>query len=223
MNAQPQPLVIEGMAMLAKTWGGHDVRSQPEEGDEGGDAGDLVPGRDLKFADLVLIDEHAKRLVGEYVVQAFFNGGAPDKPRERLFSTFSKIRLDETFKNCVVIVTFGVANDQVRLEPATIKNLWVKFSKTHALELTCTVVAARPRTLEVLDLESFGGKPVHVVLQFGPVVEQPSEQVQLPLQQPAAADKTRVLAPGQAEQEAETERQLGEALRGLESQQTAAA
>lgn len=207
--------------MLAKTWGGHDVRSQPEEGDEGGDAGDLVPGRDLRFADMVLTDDQAKRLVGEYVNQAFFNSGAPDKPRERLFATFSKIRLDGTFKNCVVVVTFGVANDQVQLEPATIKNMWVKFSKTNALELTCTVVAARPRTLQVLDLESFGGKPVHVALHFGPIVEQSSEQGQLPLQQSTEnttpIDKTRVLEPGQAEREADAQRQLTEALRGLET------
>lgn len=219
MNAQLQPLTIENGAILAKRFAGHDVRSQPEEGDEGGDAGELLPGRDLRFTEIVLDEKQFDGLIGEHAARLFFNSRA-NKPAERAFTTFDYIPLNTQYKNCVAIITFGVGNDEVRIEPATFKNMRVKFNKTDRAELSCTVSGPRPRSLSVLDLESFGGKPVNVKLIFGAQVEDAGQE-QLPLPTPTQGEgtpieRTRILEPGQAEAEAETQRQLGEALRGLE-------
>lgn len=215
-----QPLTIENGAMLAKRFAGHDVRSQPEEGDEGGDAGELLPGRDLRFTEIVLNEAQFDALLGELASRVFFNSRA-DKPSERAFTTFDYLPLNTQYKNCVVIITFGVSNEEVRIEPATIKNMRVKFNKTDRAELSCTVSGPRPRSLAVLDLESFGGKPVNITLVFGALLEEGAQE-QLPLQATAdstTVERTRILEPGQAEREAETQRQLGEALRGLERDQ----
>lgn len=220
MNAELQPLIIENGAILAKRFAGHDVRSQPEEGDEGGDAGELLPGRDLRFTEIVLDENQFDGLIGEHASRLFFNSRA-NKPAERAFTTFDYVPLNTVYKSCVVIITFGVGNDEVRIEPATIENMRVKFNKTDRAELSCTVSGPRPRSLSVLDLESFGGKPVNIKLVFGALAEEGGQE-QLPLQtsqEGTPVERTRVLEPGQAEREAETQRQLGEALRGLEAQQ----
>jgi hypothetical protein len=222
MNAQQQPLTIENGAILAKRFAGHDVRSQPEEGEEGGDAGELLPGRDLRFTEIVLDEKQFDALLGELASRVFFNTRA-NQPSERAFTTFDYIPLNTQYKNCAVLITFGVSNEEVRIEPATIKNMRVKFNKTDRAELSCTVSGPRPRSLAVLDLESFGGKPVNVRLIFGAEVEDAGQE-QLPLPTPTAGtpmERTRILEPGQAEAEAETQRQLGEALRGLEREQQA--
>lgn len=220
MNAELQPLIIENGAILAKRFAGHDVRSQPEEGDEGGDAGELLPGRDLRFTEIVLDEKQFDGLIGEHAARLFFNSRA-NKPAERAFTTFDYIPLNTIFKNCVVTITFGISKDEVRIEPATIKNMRVKFNKTDRAELCCTISGPRPRSLSVLDLESFVGKPVNIKLVFGAMVEETGQE-QLPLSSPqdgTPVERTRVLEPGQAEREAETQRQLGEALRGLEREQ----
>jgi hypothetical protein len=215
-----QPLTIENGAILAKRFAGHDVRSQPEEGDEGGDAGELLPGRDLRFTEIVLDEKQFDALLGELASRVFFNSRA-NQPSERAFTTFDYIPLNTQYKNCVVIITFGVSNEEVRIEPATIKNMRIKFNKTDRAELSCTVSGPRPRSLAVLDLESFGGKPVNIKLVFGALAEEGGQE-QLQLQtssEGAPVERTRILEPGQAEREAETQRQLGEALRGLERDQ----
>jgi hypothetical protein len=221
MNAELQPLIIENGAILAKRFAGHDVRSQPEEGDEGGDAGELLPGRDLRFTEIVLDEQQFDGLIGEHAARLFFNSRA-NKPAERAFTTFDYIPLNTQFKNCTVTITFGISKDEVRIEPATIKNMRVKFNKTDRAELCCTVSGPRPRSLSVLDLESFVGKPVNIKLVFGALAEEGGQE-QLPLtsssQEGTPVERTRILEPGQAEREAETQRQLGEALRGLEREQ----
>lgn len=221
MNATVQPLVIEALAMLAKTWGGHDVRSQPEEGEEGGDAGELVPGRELRFADIVLTDDQINRLIGDKAVHAFFNI-VPDKPRERMFSSFSKIRLDDKYKNCNVAITFGVSNSLVTIERATIKNINIKFTKTGDIAMGCTVVGPRPRCLEVIDLEEFGGKSVNVRIAFGPVDSNSEQQGELPLQQSQASSEEKPANDDEAQLD-EAQRQYNEALEGIEGKQQNAA
>jgi hypothetical protein len=211
-----EPLTIQNGAILAKRFAGHDVRSQPEEGDEGGDAGELTPGRDLRFTEIVLDEKQFDALLGDLASRVFFNTRA-NQPSERAFSSFDYIPLNTQYKNCVVVITFGVSNEEVRIEPATIKNMRIKFNKTDRAELSCTVSGPRPRSLAVLDLESFGGKPVNIMLVFGALSEEGGQE-QLPLPSPAegtSVERTRILEPGQAEREAETQRQLGEALRGL--------
>jgi len=64
-----------------------------------------------------------------------------------------------------------------------------------------------PGAQQDLPLNTFGAKGA-------PATESKSNGNQAP----PPIDKTRVLSPGQAEREAETQRQLGEALRGLEKQ-----
>lgn len=214
MNAQTQPLVIEALAMLAKTWGGQDVRSEPEEGDEGGDAGDLVPGRELKFSGMVLTVEHMEQLIGKGITAMLFNT-VNGQRQGWAFPSFSKIPIDDKYKNCEVVITFGVTNNVVKIERATIKNIRCKRTKTNDLEMNCTVVGIRPRCMEVLDLEDFAGKPVNVRLEFGPVDHESEQQqeLHLPPADATSSDRTRVLTPGQAENEAAVSDQLRDGLR----------
>jgi len=210
-------MVIKGYCTLAKKFGGHDVRSQPEEGDEGGDAGELVPGREQRITGLLLDNAQFDALVGEHASRVFFNG-SPDRPLQRAFQSFSRIKLDDKYKNCTVLLRFGVENCEVRIEAATLKNLAVEFTKMDRAQLCCTYVGTRPRTLEALDLEDYAGEQIYVELYFGSMEQRTGEQPQLPLEQ-APVDKTRIVGSAEQEQQnAETERQLGEALRGLESQ-----
>jgi hypothetical protein len=178
-------LLIAGLARLAKTWGGHDVRSEPEDGEEGGDAGELVPGRELRITELPIEQDHFERLVGAGAWNSFFNEEA-DRPAERAFASFSRLKLDDKFKNCAVEIVFGVQAKSVTIDSATIKNITLKFGKTSKPEMSCTIVGARPRSIEVLDLEEFGGKPITVTLAFGPVARD-SEQQTLTLEQPAVS------------------------------------
>jgi hypothetical protein len=219
MNTTTNPLTISAPAMLAKRWSGHDVHSQPEEGEEGGDAGELVPGREIRLTDITLNDEQINALLGEFATRAFFTT-VQDKPRERVFSSFSRIRLDDKYKNCEVTIVFGLANNEITIDRATIKNLSVKFDKNAIVQLSCTVVGPRPHCLEMLTLEQFGGKLVNVAISFGPVQHAGEEQKQLSLQPPPVDNKSKA-ANDDTDRQADADRQLEEAARGLEAQAAA--
>jgi hypothetical protein len=214
-----QVLMILAPAMLAKRWSGHDVRSEPEEGDEGGDAGELVPGREIRLTDITLNDEQIDALLGELATQAFFTT-VQDKPRERAFTSFSRIRLDDKYKNCEAKIVFGLANHEITIDRATIKNLSLRFEKNAVVQLSCTIVGPRPRSLEMLELEEFGGKIVNVSISFGPVQRDSEEQQALNLQQPPVDNKSKA-ANDDTNRQADHDRQLEEAARGLEAQAAA--
>lgn len=178
-------IVIEGLARLAKTWGGHDVRSEPEEGEEGGDAGELVPGRELRIMELPVDQPIFDALVGDGAWNSFYNCEAGKIP-EPAFGSFSKLKLDAKFKNSAVDIVFGVAKQAIRIDAATIKNISFRF-KGAKPELSCAIVGARPRSIEVLDLEGFGGKPIDVRLALGALARDAEQQQALPLDQAQAS------------------------------------
>lgn len=222
-------------AILSERFAGHNVRPQTEGGEEGGDAGEPIPARDYKLTGITLTKNQFEAIVGENSFESFFNQ-TKNAPLEPAFSSFKQIWLDDAYKNCAV--TFGLGNTNTREVEvkggAKIKNLSVKFPKAcnerACAELSCTVTVSLPRTLASMDLDQYGGKEIRVSLRFGALDEsmkdgdddKQGDLVKKAEESDAAAkapvDKTRVLAPGQADREAETERQLGEDLRGLEKQ-----
>lgn len=220
-------------AILAERFAGHNVRPHTEGGEEGGDAGEPVPARDYKLTGITLTKNQFESIVGENSFESFFNQ-TKNAPLEPAFSSFKQIWLDDTYKNCAV--TFGLGNTNTREVEvkggAKIKNLSVKFPKAcnerACAELSCTVTVSLPRTLAAMDLDQYGGKEIRVSLRFGSLDESAKdadddkqgdlvkEAEEKAGKGDAPVDKTRVLAPGQAEREADAARQIGEALRGLE-------
>lgn len=206
-------------ATVAKNWKGHHVRSEPEGGDEEGDSGELVPARDVRFTKIMLDRKQFEELVGAQAYNSFFNVGK--NPHEPGFKSFSTLWLDDVYKDCEAKIVFGVAAAEIELEGATIKNISVKPWLGGLAELAFTLVAIFPRDLATLDFEGFAGKQVTLSASFGAVEHIQEQQNQLPLGAPVegtAIDKTSIIDPAQQKQEAETERQLGEALRGLDKQ-----
>lgn len=221
-------------AILSERFAGHNVRPQTEGGEEGGDAGEPIPARDYKLTGITLTKNQFEAIVGENSFESFFNQ-TKNAPLEPAFSSFKQIWLDDAYKNCAV--TFGLGNTNTREVEvkggAKIKNLSVKFPKAcnerACAELSCTVTVSLPRTLASMDLDQYGGKEIRVSLRFGALDEsaKDADDKQGDLVKQAEekgdtgntpVDKTRVLAPGQAEREADASRQIGEALRGMEKQ-----
>lgn len=219
-------------AMLGKSLKGHNVRSRPGDGDEEGDAGEMIAAKEIRLLDIVLTRKQYDFLTGEDCYRRSFDDS--QKPAKWL-NKFRKIPLPETYTDCEATIQFGVSAKSIELtEAVKIKNGTIKISKADVPTYNCTVQAVFPRKLETLDIEAFYGNEVTVIaLKFGDVEEERDDkQGELGLsdaneeqdKQDGAArakrtptmDKTRVLAPGQAEREADTERQLSEALRGLE-------
>jgi len=194
-------LIIEGLARLAKTWGGHDVRTEPEEGEEGGDAGELVPGRELRITEHPIDEGAFDALVGQGAWDSFFNTEA-GKVAVPAFASFSKLRLDHKFKNCTVDLTFGVQAQAIRIDAATIKNISFRF-KGAKPEMSCAIVGVRPRSIDVLDLEAFGGKPINVRLAFGQLAAAEGQQATLQLDQVPASSDAPKRGPGRPRKNAE--------------------
>lgn len=210
-------------AWLSKSLRGHNIRMQSEDGDEGGDAGELVPAKSVRLTKVMLTKGQFNELLdGKLAYNAFFDDGT--KPPSPAWPRVSYLPINEQWKDCEAEISFGVSNKSIALEGAKVKNVRIVPREGGVGELQFTLVATFPRKLETLDLEQFYGKEVTLTLKFGEIDDgdEASKQDSLALEDHESTDKpidkTRVLTPGQAEREAETERQLSEALRGLEKQ-----
>lgn len=220
---KPKPLTIKDKpATVAANWRGHNVRAETEGGDEGGDAGELVAARDVRFTGVMIDSKQFDQLVGEQAYNSFFNQNGD--MHEPAFKSFSKLRLDGAYTNCEAKITFGLSDKSIELDSTKIKNITVKPWVGGMAELAFTMVAVFPHDLSTLEFERYSGKQVGLSVTFGPIDHVADKQEQLPLDsQPAVGtpiDKTRIVNRNQQQKEAETERQLGEALRGLEKNKT---
>lgn len=170
-------------AMMAKKLDVSNIRIRTEEGDEGGDAGDLTPARTIRFTNISLTKNQFNELMGNDAAdEAFFDYGK--KPPESGYENLGSIRLDSKFKNCAGSITFGVSKKTLEFEGAKVKNVSIKLKGEKAYgSLSLTLQAVLPRHLDTLDLEEHFGKQVTLGLSLGvPDLDQDEKQEKLGLE-----------------------------------------
>ena len=158
-------------AILGKSLRVHNVRARSEDGEEGGDSGELIPARDIPLKKIMVTKSQFNKLIGsDQAYNSFFNDGA--RPVEPAFESIHALKLKDTYKDCSAQISFGVSAKTIDIEEdAKIKNISLKPCTGGVAEMNCTLQAVLPRKLETLDLENFIGKEVTVSLQFGEVDE----------------------------------------------------
>lgn len=168
INAKP--------AILGKSFKVHNVRSRAEDGDEGGDAGELIAARDIPLKQIMITKSQFNKLLGsQFAYNAFFDDGA--KPPEPAFESIEALKLKDSYKDCSASLQFGVSAKTIEIEDdAKIKNIRLKPCVGGVAEMSCILQAALPRKLETLDLESFIGKEITVTLKFGAIDDEADEK-----------------------------------------------
>lgn len=158
-------------AMLGKSFKAHNVRAHSEDGDEGGDAGELISARDIPLKKIMVTKSQFNKLLGsDQAYNSFFDDST--KPAEPAFESIDALKLRESYKDCSATIVFGVSSKTIEIDgECKIKNIRLSPCTGGVAELSCTLTAPLPRKLETLDLETFIGKEVSVTLKFGPVDE----------------------------------------------------
>lgn len=158
-------------AILGKSFKVHNVRARSEDGEEGGDAGELIPARDIPLKKIMVTKSQFNKLIGsDLAYNSFFNDGA--KPVEPAFESIHALKLKDTYKDCSATISFGVSAKTIELEEnVKIKNISLKPCTGGVAEMNCTLQATLPRKLETLDLESFIGQEINISLTFGEIDE----------------------------------------------------
>lgn len=170
-------------AILGKSFKVHNVRARSEDGEEGGDAGELIAARDIPLKKIMVTKSQFNKLIGsDQAYNSFFNDGT--KPPEPAFESIDALKLKESYRDCSAVLMFGVSSKTIEIEgDAKIKNIRLKPCVGGVAEMSCTLQAPLPRKLETLDLEQFIGKEINVTLKFGPVDEgEDDKQNSLPLE-----------------------------------------
>lgn len=154
-------------AMMAKKLDVSNVRVRTEEGEEGGDAGELTPARSIRFTDIALTKNQFNELVGsDFADEFYFDYG--QKPPKSAHERLPKIPLDIKFKNCTGSIIFGVSKQTLEFEGGKVKNLSIKLKGQKAWgTLSLTLQAVLPRKLDTLDLEEHFGDVVTLQLTLG--------------------------------------------------------
>lgn len=158
---------ISKPAIIGRETKGSLMRSRDEEGEEGGDAGELLPGRTYHFSKIVLTRKQAEFLIGNDIVfQALFD--TSKKLAEPLSEVnISSIKLSVKYKGCTATITFGVKAEEVVLDNARVDNITLARI-TGGFEIKrMRIQGLRPRTLALHDLDEFMGKEVNLALKFG--------------------------------------------------------
>lgn len=169
-------------AMMAKKLDVSNIRLRSEEGEEGGDAGELTPARTIRFTHIALTKNQFNELLGsECADEYFFDYGK--KPAEAAHENLASLKLDAKFKDCSGSITFGVSKKSLEFEGAKVKNISIKLKGEKAWGLlSLTLQAVLPRKLDTLDLEEFFGQQVTLGLSLGePDLDQDEKQETLEL------------------------------------------
>lgn len=163
-------------AMMAKKLSVHNVRMQSGEGEEGGDAGELVAARDIRFTQIALTKNQFNELFGSEIADRFFfdYGTTPPKPAQDNVGT---IWLDQAYKDVYGAIIFGVSKKELDFEGGKIRNISVKVKNERAYGLmSLTLTAVLPRKVDTLDLEEFFGKVVTLNLSFAAIDEEAAKE-----------------------------------------------
>lgn len=143
------------------------MRSRDEEGEEGGDAGELAPGRTFSFSKIVITRKQAQWLIGnDLVFQALFDTSkriAEPLPEVNI----STIKLSTKYKGCHAVIRFGVKADEVSLENARVSGITLERITGGFQIKRMSVQGLRPRSMALHDLDEFYGKEVNLELKFG--------------------------------------------------------
>jgi hypothetical protein len=166
-------------AHLGKSLQVHNIRIESEDGEEGGDAGELVPARAMRFTGVTLTKGQLNEITGHPGAADFFfdySGGSKGEPVEQNIGT---IWLDQQYKNCSGTITFGVSAKEIAFEGARVKNISVKVEgKNRFGEMAFTLIAPLPKKLTTLELEEWFGKLVKIELALGERYEESAEKKQ---------------------------------------------
>lgn len=161
-------------AILGKAMKVSNMRTRDAEGDEEGDAGELVPGRELLLTKIMVPKKFFNELLGHKAAwDLFFDTST--KPPEPSLPRIGSLKITEKFKGCSGTIVFGVSAKAIEIEGARIKNISIKPVTGGVGEMRCTVQAVLPRHLSVLDLEDFIGKEITITLKFGEIDEDTDE------------------------------------------------
>ncbi len=173
-------------AKMSKAFKVNNVRLETDEGDEGGDAGELTPARTIRFTEIELTAKQFDELYGlEGASDLFFDysGAAGNKDKGKpVQSNNSIIPLDHVYKDCAGTITFGVGKTEVEFENARMKNQSIDRTKGKFGHLRFTLVAPLPMKLSTLQLEAHFGKPVKLEISTGGIEEANSAQESLGLE-----------------------------------------
>lgn len=177
MNFQKQ-------AFMAKDLKVHNIRMDSENGEEGGDSGELVPGRSIRFTGINLTQKQFCELIGHDAAAEFFYDFSNGSKGEPAHENISTIWLDQVYKGCKGAVIFGTSKTEVEFEDARVKNMSIKVKgKARFGELALTLVAVLPEKVDTLRMERYFGKVVGLKLAFGDIEEDAAkEQKQLELE-----------------------------------------
>lgn len=158
---------ITKAAILGRSIKVSNMRTADEEGDEGGDAGELAPGREVLLTKMVIPRKFAAKLLGtELLFDALFD--TSKKPMEPLSEVkVSSLKIDTKYKGCNALLTFGVKAEEISMDNARIKGISLKPVTGGCFEMRCVVQGIMPRDVAVFDLEDFIGKEINVSLSFG--------------------------------------------------------
>lgn len=176
-------MLIKKPAWLGKSSKGHNVKSRPADGEEGGDAGESVPAKEYRLTDILLTKRQFEFFLGKGSWDRHYDNG--EKPPKWLEEGYRRIPLTENYIDSEATLVFGVSARTIELtEAVKFKNNVIVISKADAPTLSTTLQAPFPRKLESLDLELFYDKEIAVELKFGDVEEEEQDpaQKQLPME-----------------------------------------
>lgn len=143
------------------------MRSRDEEGEEGGDAGELAPGRTFSFSKIVITRKQAQWLIGnDLVFQALFD--TSKRIAEPLAEVnISAVKLSTKYKGCHAVIRFGLKADEVPLDNARVSGITLERITGGFQIKRMSVQGLRPRSMALHDLDEFYGKEVTLELKFG--------------------------------------------------------
>lgn len=181
---------LSKQCFLSKALRVHNIRMEAENGEEGGDSGELVPARSMRFTGIELTKKQFNWFYGHDAAADFYydySEGGKGTPAHENVGT---IWLDQTYKNCKGVIIFGTSRTEVEFENARFKNLSIKVKGEPRFgKLAGTLVAPLPVKLAVLQLEAFFGKMVGLKIILDEVDEDgDKDQQQLELEGGKAGD-----------------------------------
>jgi hypothetical protein len=162
-------------AILGKAMKVSNMHTRDSEGDKGGDAGELAPGRELLLTKIMVPKKFFNELLDNNAAwDVFFD--VSSKPPEPSLPRVGSLKITESFKGCSGTITFGVSAKQIEFASARIKNISVKPVTGGVGEMRCTLQAVLPRKVTLLDLEDHIGKEITISLKFGDIDEGDEEE-----------------------------------------------
>lgn len=178
---------------------------------------DSVTAIDIALTDIMLSRDELNEIMREPAASAALFNGTEDKLLEPLFKHIRPLQLAEKIEGASIVITHGVEAETIRLAPVKLAKIKPEPKIGGMTAMSCTVQATPDLDEDLAHLLGRLNSSVEAEIDGG----QFGAQQELPLTEAsnddeAPRDVTRIIDPKQEQLNAETERQLGEALRGLD-------